>query len=523
VLKSAQYPEATEPIARVGERRPELAADVVKALGSQNDPAAQAALRKFCSNKDVAVRSAALTGLGTNATAADVLPALNDPASRMRIAAANIVEELLERQRPDSGNSSRNAVGFDWEQWLGDFRSGKGRPEWTNSMAGPLRKMLQSSDPRERLVAAVPLAAFGDADAAKVLNEIAVGEPKERREAASAMQWLPWKERLALFELIKSHSAGDSQVLGVLASDLAKSPDPKAGDALWSLLDDRGADLSVASEIDRSLIRAYTGMDYWNWQPDGGGPQRAKALLEAAKQRAAGGSANQRLVALALLLHASSEDAISAAQPLVASPAMGDGLRTAALQVLLLAQPRPAGVKTAVEQLSGPPPLRKVALAYLAAGADPIQTIQGELYLQFNNPTIQFRTFGEGAPIVIEPPPGVTREMIEPLLKDPDGENVAYASYLLCLLGDRQGLDAVVKWWDGNRSEDYWRRLAYRAISVVGDDNLTPTLEQIYATYDKRMGYDIRDFYWTIRVIKGEKVLKLRKRIRDEVGMDQLR
>ena len=33
----------------------------------------------------------------------------------------------------------------------------------------------------------------------------------------------------------------------------------------------------------------------------------------------------------------------------------------------------------------------------------------------------------------------------------------------------------------------------------------------------------IRDFYWAIRNMNGPEILALRKRIRDDVGMDNLR
>ena len=31
------------------------------------------------------------------------------------------------------------------------------------------------------------------------------------------------------------------------------------------------------------------------------------------------------------------------------------------------------------------------------------------------------------------------------------------------------------------------------------------------------------DFYWTIRIMSGPEILKFRKQIRDEVGMENLR
>jgi HEAT repeat protein/thioredoxin-like negative regulator of GroEL len=526
VLKGAQVPSAIKAIAKVADRRPELAPDVVKALGSQgSDQAAQEALRRFCSHKDAAVRSSAMTALGTNATAEDLRPALADSAVRMRIAAATIVEELLEQERPD-GSRQRNEQtgGTDWEEWLRNFRSGKGRPGWTTEMIEPLRKMLQSKEPSEQLAAAIPLVALGDdKDAVDFLRQSLNTQHAQARNIASALKWLPWDARFELFGALRSAAGSDPQVLGILATGIASVPSDKITGTLWELLNDKAANISVASQVQQSLIRAYTGMEYWNFRQESVQEPHRKALIDACKSMAAQGGANQRLVALAILLSGSPEDASASASALLEGGGGGDGLRTAALQVLLLSQTRADGVKSALAYLSAPPLLRKVALAYLAAGGEPIRIVEGEMYLNYSNPQLEFRIFSEGSAVTIEPPAGVTAPMLDPLLKDPELENVAYASYLLCLLGQQQGTDTVVHWWQGHRDDETWRRLAYRAIALTGDDGRTPVLEEIYATYDKRNGYEVRDFYWTIRVMKGPQVLKLRKRIRDEIGMAQLR
>ncbi|HXE51798.1 MAG TPA: HEAT repeat domain-containing protein, partial [Tepidisphaeraceae bacterium] len=525
VLKNAQVPSAIKAVAKVADRRPELAPEVVKTLGQQsNDATAQAVLRRFLSHKDPGVRAASLTALGTNATTDEVLSALRDSEPRVRMAAATIVDELLEQRRPDAGTgAARQDVG-DWDEWLKNFRSGKGRPAWVAAMIEPLRAMLHSNNTHEKLVAALPLVALGDdTEAERYLHQSAASQPAEWRTIGSALRWLPWDQRIKLFNELKSSNKGNAQIIGVLAIDLAGTPSIKAADALWELLNDPAADISVVSEVNMALMKAYTGQEYW-FAGMGQAPNPGiNSLIERSKRMAAGGSANQRLAALALLLSTSLDDASSSAAALLDSGKGGQGLQTAALQVLLLSQPRADGVKTAIAHLGGSPSVRKVSLAYLAAGGAPIRTIQGELFLNYNNPGIEFRTFGAGAPVVIEPPAGATPELLRPLLKDSDPETVAYADYLLCLLGQRQGLDDVIRWWQRHRDDEVWRRLAYRAISVNGDDNLTPMLEEIYATYDKQNPYEIRDFYWTIRVMKGDKILKLRKRIRDEVGMEQLR
>jgi hypothetical protein len=94
--------------------------------------------------------------------------------------------------------------------------------------------------------------------------------------------------------------------------------------------------------------------------------------------------------------------------------------------------------------------------------------------------------------------------------------------YLLALMGDRSGMDSLLDYWRNNREDQSAQRLVYRAAAALRADDMVPVLEEIYAGYAKQPYY-VREFYWTIRLIGGEGALKLRKRIRDEVGMQQLR
>ena len=55
---------------------------------------------------------------------------------------------------------------------------------------------------------------------------------------------------------------------------------------------------------------------------------------------------------------------------------------------------------------------------------------------------------------------------------------------------------------------------------MLDDDSQTPILAEIYK---KQRDWQHREFYWTIRSMHGPAVLQLRKQIRDEVGMDNLR
>jgi hypothetical protein len=61
--------------------------------------------------------------------------------------------------------------------------------------------------------------------------------------------------------------------------------------------------------------------------------------------------------------------------------------------------------------------------------------------------------------------------------------------------------------------------LAYRAIAALDDSSQVAVLREIVGRLDAS---EMRDFYWTVRAMSGDEMLKLRKEIRDKVGMEKL-
>ena len=93
--------------------------------------------------------------------------------------------------------------------------------------------------------------------------------------------------------------------------------------------------------------------------------------------------------------------------------------------------------------------------------------------------------------------------------------------YLLALLGDPGGMDALLKYWkEQPKKYNEWHRLVYRAIAVLDDPKYLPVLQEIYTNLEE---YEVREFYWTIRIMNGPEIIKFRKQIRDERGISQLR
>ena len=97
------------------------------------------------------------------------------------------------------------------------------------------------------------------------------------------------------------------------------------------------------------------------------------------------------------------------------------------------------------------------------------------------------------------------------------------AGYLLALLGEPAGLTPLEKYWRTQAHDDQaWLRRVYAAVAALGDDDKTPLLEEIYQTLRVQGPHYVRDFYWTIRIMEGPLVMRLRKQIRTEIGMANL-
>ena len=122
-------------------------------------------------------------------------------------------------------------------------------------------------------------------------------------------------------------------------------------------------------------------------------------------------------------------------------------------------------------------------------------------------------------------PKGVAPDDLRPFLRDPDPELAAYAGYVLALLGQTDGLPPLLAQWRSRRDQAaLWDSLVERAVAALDDAGQVSVLETIYESFDREHEtYRIKELYWNMRSLGGPEALKLRKRIRDEVGMDNLR
>ena len=248
-----------------------------------------------------------------------------------------------------------------------------------------------------------------------------------------------------------------------------------------------------------------------------------KALLElarSAKPRAASGSDLQRLVALESVDLRRPDEAARIAEKLQADAAVGEPTADRRL-------PDPARRGAAEGSVPALPPRRCPArtrrgrswpcgilsmaprrFAHRAATRSASRPVGGDAAIR------------SGAPIVPKPPDGLQVSQILPLLDDSDPAVAAEAGYLLALMGESRGLEPLLRYaQQQGKSDSPLQRLAYRAIAALDDSNQIPLLKKIYAGLSQ---YEVSEFYWTIRIMTGPEILKFRKQIRDEVGMNQL-
>ena len=570
-LKTGNLLVALEPLLRVADKHPELAAKVIETLfsGTSEAPAIKAKalprLRKFAAHPRVDVRAAVVKALGDPAEKVvepEVQAALSDSESDVRIAAAASAFRQVKRsaapglersrgERPwaemmylgfdldDEGAAAENGAGDSGggsvESWLTRFQEGKSRPTWMEPTIAPLVKMLKAVSVEEQLAAAVPLVALGR-KSERSPRSIDAG----RRRPDIYRRSVPCAPLVA-----QGRSAGCLQE----AHGGEPWPGPVRQDGRPACRCTRHAchraplGLTTRGELDHQAVyaindalrRAYFGSRAVTQQkvPKA---ERLRVLADA-RPRAVSGPEWQRVFALGLLLSASPEDAAVAARSVIGDAKAPTAARRDAFQVLLLSGDSAQAHKEAEGALRGhEPAFQKLALYYLTSDSASLSTLREALPIHAD--TLAFTklssALGNTANALSEPVPTLPRwltpELLRPLLKSADPELAALAGYSLSLLAEPAGLDTLLSYWRSQPADaETWDKRVYQAIAQLDDDAQVPVLEKIYA--GARSGISskhgdtsiIKDLYWTIRGMDGLNARRLRTRIRGEVGMPVLR
>ncbi|MEN6451702.1 MAG: HEAT repeat domain-containing protein [Thermoguttaceae bacterium] len=398
-----------------------------------------------------------------------------------------------------------------WDQWLQGCYAGKQRPAWTGKMVPPLEKMLKAESAKERVAAAVLLAPLGKANEALPVLEQAVREqPELIEQAVKVLPWLLWEDRLRAFRSFHGSATTDDARRDLLGG-IGSIPDPRSAELIWEMLADPYFKVEVSPYLMWTLNQVYLGTAY---MPSDVPPAARRRAIEDARSRTQSGGDWQRRAALALLATLAKEEAAETAAKIADDPKASEGVRIDAFQVQLASQSDGQARRLAMAALRGNEPKRRtIGLRYLAHGSGALSTLPSGLMLMTLG--YSWTSTNDGHPIVPQPPAGLKPEDVLGLMKDKDAETAANAGYLAVLLGRNDGMAPLLRYWQAGperRDSSEWARAVYRAIAVTDDPQYIPVLREIRA---KLQTYEMSEFYWTIRIMSGEEILKFRKEVRD--------
>ncbi|HUE72544.1 MAG TPA: HEAT repeat domain-containing protein [Pirellulaceae bacterium] len=580
-LGQADLITAVDPLAKVALRHPDLAAKVIEALTTTRSGLTKAEehLRNFCRHENPKLRAPAIAGLcriNAQDVDAELRAALADQEPEVRISAASALFQICQQtarssetdiasfEAIESTPESSGTIVTEGVKALFGLLGKSGAapaeesppaepaeptepaepqdqsnaeesakairaklPRWLPELVPLLTPLLEAPSVEERVAGALVLAAAGDeGQAMPVLQTSLSAEPRMLEKISPALYWLEWEGRKALFDQLVSTARGPDS-LSVVASAMAQRRDGRAAELLWSLLARDDANGALAGSVQTAMQMLYLGQRYYDLER---APIRAKKRLqEEAQRRAAAGPRWQRLVAFSLLIELAPEEAATLAQSLNADEAAEPPLRSDALRVLLVAQEEKDAQQTALAALqSTDDSARRTALRYLARGKEAVGAVEGSSFDLASGSVYRsvYSSAGSGSAIPALPEE-LTDEMLLPLLDSAGGEQAAEAGYLLCRLERPEGLAPLLAYWRQHaRRSEPWTRLVYQAVAALNSSEHVPILSEIYRDLSSGPAPDhsrLATLYWTIRDMTGPEVLALRKRMRDEVGMENLR
>jgi HEAT repeat protein len=489
-LGSFHLPYANDAILKAIHEHPSLAIDLMGEIRLDNDMGQMIlpAIRRLVTQGDPQIRAAAIHAvceLAPQDAGAEIGIGIKDPDPSVRRAA---VRGLV------------NAI------------QSNGIPDWLEDLQPQLEPLLSDPDNQTRISAAVALCALGQSGKCWQLVREGASEENAATEAI-ALSFLDWPRRQELFDaLVKVTPDGQ---MPLLIQNFSRSPDLLAAVPLWNILSDPRRD-GLLSSVHQALLATYGQQN--------NSVVHVTEMTSNANAYLARGNDLQKTEALCLLAAAFLNDQASKAASQIAFDKKSTAaLRQDAMQILLTVSPDDQAIPIAEQNLSDPL-LRKICASYLALGKQAVCQIRNSIYLNYQstygNTTIDVSD-GQTQVIQVPVPAGLTAEPLRKLLPDSDPETAGYLGYLLAILGDSSGFDNLLKQARSNGLDGDWGQLLYRAIAKLDDDSKTPILAEIYHSY-ANSNWQIRDFYWTIRAMHGPQILKLRKQIRTEIGMEQL-
>lgn len=409
-----------------------------------------------------------------------------------------------------------------WDRWILDYRAGRKslRPEWTASLVSDLLPLIAADRPREeRLHAALALVPQGHQEqAVPVLMELAESSPEQIPEIASALAWLPWRERYPLYEHLRpltNSSAGHNKLL----MSIGQVADERLADIAWTELARDKPDLTTIQSLMNLVTLAHFGpQSPYSFSQDQELPvEDVPPSVQTLIEKAESGTDWQRFVATLVLAGRHASLAIPAAEKLVEDAQVPVIRRDALRVVFMLSEPH-ATIERAVEMIES----RDLELAPVAVTAIALPG-QRNNYLEDSQLWLRISyssSYSGNQPALPSPLDGLSADSLRHILHESDDlQTRAFATYLLAVQGDTPDLTPLVEFY---RDQEYFNsslaQNVYKAIALTNRSEHVPLLQEIYEILKEESSYTVSDFYWSIRLMDAPGVPELRAQIRSEMG-----
>ena len=403
------------------------------------------------------------------------------------------------------------------EAWIVKWRQGKVRTK-IDKATDLISTLADAESPEERFFANYNLVLLGDDEKIPVLFELAEGDPNFEIGLQNILKWLPFEKRMEVFESLLPRVKTEDQMESLL-SRLVEVRNPEAARLIWNTLSNES---SQPTEVFEHLLKAYFADSVSRHSPPSESRIDKNLIQHAIKatQPFIDSKEEKQQITALLVLNNLDPKLAKEKSDTIFKTSKSIKVRDLAFRIVLKKVKDRAVAFLDTEEAWQ----YKIALRYLALGEDSLNRSDNmEEYAYLGSRTYYYGGNNDDVKVKVpKPPKGMTLKHLKPEGFELDESTNAIATYYRALFDKETKLKPLLDYFKKNQSEEI-AKLVYEAIASVNADEKIPIVEKIYLKHGEHDTYFSANLYWTIRVMDGRNAIKLRKKIRDEVGMDDLK
>ncbi len=417
------------------------------------------------------------------------------------------------------------------EKWLEKWLDGDGNKIKLDDSTVRVEDLASSEIEGEKVRALACLVALGQLEKLDELISLANGKSEYESYIDSTLKWLPFERRTKVFQhLLDAEQIGRRDAL---IEAYASVRNPESAKVIWEAV--AQTPVSTRSSID-GLMAAYFGNAYSVYYQHGE-TDIEPDLLELAKietlQYVETKDVNTQKLVLLMLDKLDPETAKATAKKWIDSEEIQE-VEDLAFRLLLKPTPTPRDYNNynnppdedrsyAVEYLKTDKLWKfDLAIQFLAVGEEALAEVEEYSVFFRSNQYFYGSSNSEVKVRIPKPPKGLTLDHLAPKDLTLGAESKAYVAYFRSLLDPKADITDLLDRWRVNKDFESTSKLVFEAVASTNNDDEIPIVEEIFKLHGKNDTSFAADLYWTIRVMDGPNALKLRKKIRDEVGMNRL-